>query len=345
MTHITKPGITGTGEPCPDNDKAAPGWTPGSGLPTTHDSDFKPVSATQATAGTPSQIARETINVKVDKADNYVITLPIVSIKVANRFRQDLGDIAPLAASIKDLGLLQPIGVDQDYNLIFGQRRLEAHKALGLDTIKARLIRVASLFQAEYAENEIRKDFTPSERVAIGKAIEEEIGNRQGQRTDKTSYGLSVNLPEVNGRKTADIAAEQAGFGSEKTYRDAKTVVAQAEPELVEAMDKGEIAISTAAKLSKADPETQRQASADPKVAPLLAKPAVPAPKDLTGYLTSHGNAVSHLAKVTRDLRSKVSTSSGTPLASVLEDLIDIRDSTTKLIASLEKLAVKGGGQ
>ncbi len=37
---------------------------------------------------------------------------------------------------------------------------------------------------AEHDENETQKSFTPSERVAIARAIEERIGKRQGQRTD-----------------------------------------------------------------------------------------------------------------------------------------------------------------
>ena len=40
---------------------------------------------------------------------------------------------------------------------------------------------------------------TPSERVAIARAIEEEIGKRQGQRTD---LGLPDNSPEVIGKET-----------------------------------------------------------------------------------------------------------------------------------------------
>jgi hypothetical protein len=44
---------------------------------------------------------------------------------------------------------------------------------------------VRSIIAAEYAENEVRKDFTPSERVAIARAIEKQISNRRGQRADK----------------------------------------------------------------------------------------------------------------------------------------------------------------
>ncbi len=59
------------------------------------------------------------------------------------------------------------------------------------------------------AENEIRKDFTPSERVAILGAIETKpIGSNQ--------YGGPQNIA------TLDDAAKQAGFGNERTARQAK---------------------------------------------------------------------------------------------------------------------------
>ena len=95
--------------------------------------------------------------------------------------------------------------------------------------------------------------------VAIGKAVEEELGKRQGQRTDLGSEGqeglfgeeLRQNFAEVEpGKRTDEIAAKKAGFGSEFTYRQAKAVTEKATPELVAAMDQGTIAISTAAKLA-----------------------------------------------------------------------------------------------
>ena len=83
---------------------------------------------------------------------------------------------------------------------------------------------------AEHAENEIRKDFTVSERVEIGKAVEAELGKRQGQRTDLASEGqgglleLPGNCPEFESGETREIAARKAGFGSDRTYLRAKTV-------------------------------------------------------------------------------------------------------------------------
>ena len=96
----------------------------------------------------------------------------------------------------------------------------------------------------EYAENEVRKDFTPSERVAIGKTLEAEIGGRQGTRTD---LELRRNCGEVAGR-TVDVAAQKAGFGSAETYERAKSVIDRGSPELVQAMDSGDVSIHAATK-------------------------------------------------------------------------------------------------
>lgn len=210
----------------------------------------------------------------------HVMDTRLDQIKIGSRARKDLGDIGLLAESIQQIGLLQPIGIDQNYRLVFGERRYRAFEKLGRETIPARIVRVDSLLQAEHAENEIRKDFTASERVAIAKAVEEEIGNRRGRRTDLKVQGLGdllptelpENFPEVSGKETRQIAAEKAGFGNETTYRQAKRVTEEATPELIDAMDQGEIAISTAAILTKATPEEQRQAAAYPAMAVSIAK-------------------------------------------------------------------------
>ena len=212
--------------------------------------------------------------------ENSVTEIPIASIRMTGRYRKDYGDIATLASSIEQLGLLQPIGVTASNELVFGQRRVLAFQRLGRATIPARVIDVPALVLAEHAENEIRKDFTPLERVAIGEAVEAELGKRQGQRTDLASEGqgsllgeLRKNFCEVN-KRTDQVAAEKAGFGNETTYRQAKTVAHHAAPELAQAMDQGHVAISTAARLVRAPVEVQRKAVADPKKAVELAKSA-----------------------------------------------------------------------
>jgi len=83
--------------------------------------------------------------------------------------------------------------------------------------------------------------------VAIGKAIEAELGDRRGtnqytEKEDCQNFGEAIS-----GKRKDDIAAEQAGFGNKETYRQAKKVVESGIPEIIEKMDNGEIAVSVAA--------------------------------------------------------------------------------------------------
>ena len=61
--------------------------------------------------------------------------VPIDTIKIGRRFRKDLGDTASLAENIREIGLLQPIVINQNYELISGLRRIEAFKLLGRSEI------------------------------------------------------------------------------------------------------------------------------------------------------------------------------------------------------------------
>jgi len=58
-------------------------------------------------------------------------------IKVGKRIREDVGNIDELAESIRDLGLINPVTLTEDFELIAGQRRLEACKQLGWEKIPA----------------------------------------------------------------------------------------------------------------------------------------------------------------------------------------------------------------
>jgi hypothetical protein len=190
--------------------------------------------------------------------DNAITDVPFGSILIGERQRKDMGDLDALAASIVQEGLLQPIGITEENILVFGERRLLAIRdVLKRPSIAARVVRVSSILAGEFAENEVRKNFTPSERVAIGKAIEALLGNRQGQRTDRE---LPRNCGEVTpGLETREIAARKAGFDSKDTYERAKTAVEVGTPELIEAMDAGEVSISAASVIACEPPELQDQ--------------------------------------------------------------------------------------
>ena len=61
-------------------------------------------------------------------------------IKVGSRFRRDLGDIDALAKSISTVGLLHPIVINENNELIAGVRRLEACKKLGWTDIPVHVV-------------------------------------------------------------------------------------------------------------------------------------------------------------------------------------------------------------
>src|SRR5881394_639814 len=185
----------------------------------------------------------------------------IARIKVGRRHRVERGDIDALAANIRELGLLQPIGVDRFYQLIFGWRRLEACKCvLKWEHIPAVVLDIDSLIAGEYAENEFRKQFTSSERTNIGKAIEAELGNRKGERTDLGSID-----PKSEKGRSADIAARRVGFADRQSFQRAKVVVAKGAPELIEAMDAGDIKIDAAAKIASQPKAEQKRIVEMPK--------------------------------------------------------------------------------
>jgi hypothetical protein len=148
---------------------------------------------------------------------------PISSISIGQRHRRDMGDLLALAKSIAEVGLLHPIGALASGELVFGERRLRACCLLGWTEIPARLVNIGSIAQGEIHENEIRKSFTPSERVAIERTINAEIERRQGARTDP---GQNIGRSRV-----ADASARLAGFGNRETARQAAAVVEAGERE------------------------------------------------------------------------------------------------------------------
>lgn len=187
--------------------------------------------------------------------------LRIEDITIGERIRKDFGDLQSLADSIADIGLLQPIGVTPENMLVFGERRLRAVRdLLQWETIPVRVVDIESIVLGEHAENELRKDFTVSERVAIGKQIEALLGERRGRPTTQGEKENVENFPHFEqGTKTRDVAAEKAGFGNARTYQQAKRVIEEGTDSLVEALDSGRVAISTAADLADLDDEEQEE--------------------------------------------------------------------------------------
>lgn len=230
-------------------------------------SSAKSSAAKSSTNGTTKSINGLVVLPSAD--ENWWPTqVAINKIDTGNRFRKDYGDLEPLADSIKSLGLLQPIGITEDFKLVFGGRRLCACRdVLKWTKIEARIVKVSSIIRGEHDENEVRKDFTPSERVAIAKALEAEIGERRGNPS------IRHRGDELKGRSDA-LVAKQAGFSSRRSLRDARKVIENGSPQLIEAMDSEKMSITAAGQMAALPAEEQNKLLdlADRKIRPSAPK-------------------------------------------------------------------------
>ncbi|MBN1466068.1 ParB N-terminal domain-containing protein, partial [candidate division KSB1 bacterium] len=94
----------------------------------------------------------------------------IDDIVIRDRIRMDEGDIEELAQSISQIGLIQPIVISEEYELLSGYRRLHACKTLGWETIEVKIVTVGEnplkKIEWEYHENIGRKELTEDEKQA-----------------------------------------------------------------------------------------------------------------------------------------------------------------------------------
>lgn len=152
------------------------------------------------------------------------------------RSRFDDDSLQELAASIEEVGVLQPVVVTRDdtgqHFLIAGERRWRAARRAGLSTIPA-VVRGASgettLVEA-LVENVQRQDLTPLEEAHAYRQLLENTGMRQedvAQRVGKSRSTISntlrlLQLPGPvqsmidNGRLSAGHARALLGVGDER---------------------------------------------------------------------------------------------------------------------------------
>lgn len=197
-------------------------------------------------------------------------SMRIDAIKIEGRHRKDFRDLDSLAASIEELGVLQPVLVTADFRLIAGERRIRAANSLGMETIPARVVshlsEAADLLKAERDENVCRQEMTVSEKVSLAKQIEElekpaaaerqAEGQDAGRESRWDGSGSAEPEPKKE-RRAADLAGEAVGM-SRITYQRAKYVLDTAEDETeepevrevaqaaVKQMDEGGLAVRSA---------------------------------------------------------------------------------------------------
>lgn len=156
--------------------------------------------------------------------------LELSSIRIGSRHRKDLGDIELLSKSIQEVGLLHPIVVTPQRELIAGERRLAALKKLGWERAPVRFVDIKAIALGELAENYHRKDFTPSEMVSIGEAVEsfwkEKARAAQVEAGARGQEGAAHGAEGGRGRKKLEEYKQLAAKKREEAARkdDSKPV-------------------------------------------------------------------------------------------------------------------------
>lgn len=190
-------------------------------------------------------------------------TWPLARIKVRDRIRRDLGDLDDLKASLAARGLINPIGVTADGDLVTGERRLTSARELGWESIDVRVYRDISdleLLDVEVEENTCRKALTPGEaekRYQQRKKLLTEKDGGQGKRTDLTS----ANLTEVTDRDRVTAVKAAKGTGYSRSTLEKVTKVREtaedpeADPEVREEAQRQHDALMEGT--AKADPALQ----------------------------------------------------------------------------------------
>ena len=167
-------------------------------------------------------------------------------------------DMMNLAESIREQGIITPATLrkkeDGRYEILSGHRRKRACELAGLDTLRSEVVEMdrdaAVIFMVD--SNLQRTTILPSEK-AFSYKMRLEAMKRQGKRTDLTCAPLAHKL---KGQKSRDVLAEEIGESKEQIRRYIR--LTELIPELLEKVDKGEIALRPAVDISYLPEDIQR---------------------------------------------------------------------------------------
>ena len=177
------------------------------------------------------------------------------------------GDVKELADSILEVGLINPIMVDQSYTLIAGLHRLEAMKLLGRTEIECTVSDLDGLQVelAEIDENFIRKDLSDDEfrelllrRKEIYESLHPETKNGGDRKSEKIR---SAKCTSDFAKSFVDDTAEKLGVAPSTVRREIQTAK-NLIPKVKEIIKGAKVTKSDALKLSRLPPEQQAEAAA-----------------------------------------------------------------------------------
>jgi ParB family chromosome partitioning protein len=183
-------------------------------------------------------------------------TVAIAQISIgSNRRPLKAEKVSELMESIKANGLLNPITLDRNLNLIAGLHRLTACKLLGIEEIECNILNYDDVNRARLAEideNLIRSELDALERAELWlerERILEQLGLRAkpGDNQYTRKGGEMISPPP----KTTLELAKEAGY-TERTFQQGKQIAKSIVPEVKEVIRGTPIAKSPTALLKVA---------------------------------------------------------------------------------------------
>lgn len=151
----------------------------------------------------PPRAPRGTSNIQAPPAIDTFQVIPIAKIAVSTNVRADVGDVDELAASISQVGILQPLRVRADgeglFTLKIGHRRLAAAKLAGLVNVPAiveegHVDTEASRAIEQLVENIQRRDLNALEEA---KALRGILDASKGMTQDQLAAKVGRSRPAV----------------------------------------------------------------------------------------------------------------------------------------------------
>lgn len=176
------------------------------------------------------------------------------------------GDVKELADSILEVGLINPIMVDQAHTLIAGLHRLEAMKLLGRTEIECTVSDLDGLQAAlaEIDENFVRKDLSDDEfrelllrRKEIYEGLHPETKHGGDRKSEKIK---SAKCTFDSAKSFVDDTAEKLGVDPSTVRREIQTAK-NLTPEAKEIIKGAKVTKADALKLSRLSPAQQTEAA------------------------------------------------------------------------------------
>lgn len=192
-------------------------------------------------------------------------TISINDIKLNNKYLRLDDDVDTLKQSIESLGLIHPLTINKDNELLAGGRRYTALKELGISSIPVNIVSNTPLEQEliSIEENIIRQKLSSVEFEAClsrAKDIYDELNPEVAQDIEEEIDEKNMEeLIEETGKKPFIIdASEKAGISVQAVKNAIKRDI-NSSSNVKKARIQGDINASKATELSKLDKSTQNE--------------------------------------------------------------------------------------